>query len=183
VEGLEKLPASGPFLICPNHVSYLDPFLLCSVLPFRVIRDIFILGYTDYLQGRVAGRLAASVNIVPVDPNANLSRAMRVAAHGLREGRILLVFPEGERSISGKLTKFKKGSAILSVELDAPIVPVGIVGTFEAWPRGGKVRPHPVTYRFGDPIDPKRFSGEPDPYDAVNSALRDAVSSLIEKTP
>lgn len=183
VEGLEKLPESGPFLICPNHVSYLDPFLLCSVLPFRVIRDIFILGYTDYLQGPIAGRLASSVNIVPVDPNANLSRAMRVAAYGLRKGRILLVFPEGERSISGKLTKFKKGSAILSVELDAPVVPVGIVGTFEAWPRGGKLRPHPVTYRFGDPIDPKRFSGEPDPYESVNSAIRDAVSSLIAKSP
>jgi long-chain acyl-CoA synthetase len=181
VEGLEKLPASGPFLICPNHVSYLDPFLLCSVLPFRVIRDIFILGYTDYFQGGIVGRLASSVNIVPVDPNANLSRAMQVAAVGLRKGRILLVFPEGERSIDGRLTTFKKGSAILSVELDAPLVPVGIIGTFEAWPRGGRVRPHPVRYRIGDPIDPKRFAGEADPYRAINVALLEAVSGLISE--
>ena len=84
--------------------------------------------------------------------------------------------------MSGKLTKFKKGSAILSVELDAPIVPVGIVGTFEAWPRGGKLRSHPVTYRIGDPIDPQEFAGEPDPYEAVNTALRDRVASLILKS-
>jgi long-chain acyl-CoA synthetase len=106
---------------------------------------------------------------------------MQVAAVGLRKGRILLVFPEGERSIDGRLTTFKKGSAILSVELDAPLVPVGIIGTFEAWPRGGRVRPHPVRYRIGDPIDPKRFAGEADPYRAINVALLEAVSGLISE--
>lgn len=180
VRGLEKLPRQGPYLICPNHVSYLDPFLVCSVLPFRVIRDIFILGYTDYFDGAVMGWLGSTVNIVPVDPNSNLTRAMRIAAVGLRKRRILLVFPEGERSIDGNLTEFKKGSAILSIELGAPLVPIGMRGTFEAWPRGGSLRPHPVEIVIGDPILPDAFTEAPDPYEAINDALREAVAGLLE---
>ncbi len=177
--GLEKLPATGPYLICPNHVSYLDPFLLCSVLPFRVIRDIFILGYTDYFEGPISSRLGSSVNIVPVDPNANLTRAMRIAAVGLRKNRILLVFPEGERSIDGNLAEFKKGASILSVELSVPIVPVGISGTFEAWPRGGELHAHPVEIRIGDPIYPD--GSEPgDRYEVLNDTLKDAIGRLLK---
>ncbi len=180
VRGLEKLPASGPFIICPNHVSYLDPFLLCSVLPFRVIRDIFILGYSDYFEGPVMSRLGNSVNIVPVDPNANLTRAMRIAAVGLRRNRILLVFPEGERSFDGNLTTFKKGASILSVELDIPIVPVGIRGTFEAWPRGGNLQAHPVEIAIGDPIHPNGGGESENPYRRVNDALKEAVAQLLD---
>ncbi len=179
VRGLEKLPAAGPFIICPNHVSYLDPFLLCSALPFRVIRDIFILGYSDYFEGPVMSRLANSVNIVPVDPNANLTRAMRIAAVGLRRDRILLVFPEGERSFDGNLTVFKKGAAILSVELNVPIVPVGIRGTFEAWPRGGSLRAYPVQIDIGDPIYPMDRDEVANPYKQLNDTLKDAVAGLL----
>lgn len=178
VQGLEKLPSEGAYLLCPNHVSYLDPFLLCSVLPFRVIRDIFILGYTAYFESKFMRWLGGTVNIVPVDPNAKLTQAMRIAAVGLRKNRILLVFPEGERSIDGDLTQFKKGSAILSVELGVPIVPVGIKGTFKAWPRGGKIRMHPVEIVVGEPILPDKFRDEADPYEAVNRALRLAVFNL-----
>ena len=179
VRGLEKLPASAPFIICPNHVSYLDPFLLCSVLPFRVIRDILILGYTDYFEGPIMRHLGNSVNIVPVDPNANLTRAMQVAAVGLRKNRILLVFPEGERSFDGNLTDFRKGASILSVELDVPIVPVGISGTFEAWPRGGDLRAHPVEITIGDPIYPNGGGNSADPYAMLNDALKEAVAGLL----
>ena len=180
VRGLDKLPKEAPFLLCPNHVSYLDPFLLCSVMPLRVIRDIFILGYTDYFQSPFMAWLGGTVNIVPVDPNANLTRAMRIAAVGLRRRRILLVFPEGERSFHGNLTAFKKGSAILSTELNVPLVPIGIRGTFEAWPRGGSLRAHPVEIVIGDPIYPDAYRDSPDPHAAVNDALRHAVASLVK---
>ena len=180
VQGLQNLPDAGPFIICPNHVSYLDPFLLCSRLPFRVIRDIFILAYSDYLEGFLVRPLARSANIVPVDPNANLTRAMRISAVGLRRGRILLVFPEGERSIDGRLTAFKKGAAILAVELGVPLIPVGIRGTFEAWPRGGSPRAHPVDMHIGNPIHPEAFSEAADPYESINDALREAIAGLLE---
>ncbi len=183
VRGLDKLPKEPPFLICPNHVSYLDPFLVCSILPLRVIRDIFILGYTDYFESPMMAWLGSTVNIVPVDPNANLTRAMRIAAVGLRRKRILLVFPEGERSFHGNLTPFKKGAAILSTELNVPLVPIGIRGTFEAWPRGGSLRAHPVEIVIGDPIYPEAFRDSGDPHSAINEALRNAVAGLVDRGP
>ena len=80
--------------------------------------------------------LARAMNIVPVDPDANLVNAMRAGAAGLRLKKVLLLFPEGERSIDGELKKFRKGAAILSAHTGAPIVPVAIDGLFELWPRG-----------------------------------------------
>jgi long-chain acyl-CoA synthetase len=175
--GLEKLP-QAPFMICPNHQSYLDGPLLISVLPKRVIDRIFILGYTDYFKGRIMGFIAKMSRIVVVDADANLVQALQVGAAGLSKGKVLLVFPEGTRTIDGELGDFKKGSAILAVELGVPIVPVGLKGAFEMWPRGGSFRRHRVEVRFGEPIDPKRFSGASDPYAPLTEELKDAVRKL-----
>src|SRR5439155_17658331 len=147
--GLEDLPASMPFLICPNHESFLDGPLLVSLLPRRVIYNMLIHGYADYWENAFSRQLAKACNIVAIDPNVNLVRAMQVAAVGLKHGRALLIFPEGTRSIDGHVAEFKKGAAILASELGVPIVPVGVRGTFEAWPRGGGFRLHPIEYHFG----------------------------------
>ena len=177
-EGLENLPRDYPFLICPNHESFLDGPLLISILPRRVIDRIFILGYTDYWQGWFKSRLGIFCNIVPIDPNVNLVRAMQIGAFGMKEGRVLLIFPEGTRTIDGHLGEFKKGSAILAYELGVPIVPVGMLGGYEMWPRGGSFRLHPVKFVFGEPIYPQTFAGASDPYAALTAALKERVKLL-----
>ena len=73
--------------------------------------------------------------MIPVDPDANLVRAMQAGAFGLRHAKVLVLFPEGERTVDGEIKTFKKGAAILSQHLRAPIVPVAIRGSFEFWPR------------------------------------------------
>jgi long-chain acyl-CoA synthetase len=93
---------------------------------------------------------------------------------------VLLVFPEGTRTIDGKLGEFKKGSAILACELGIPVAPVGLKGAYEMWPRGGRFRRHAVDITFGEPIDPKRFSSAPDPYAAFTEALKSAVKQLAD---
>jgi long-chain acyl-CoA synthetase len=135
VSGLEHLPRSGPFIIAPNHQSYLDPFVLLGVLPYGTVRQLFSVGAAEYFQTPVAAWLARRLNIVPVDPDANLLPAMQAGAFGLRSGKVLVLFPEGERSIDGRVKKFKKGAAILSHHLNVPIVPVAIEGVFEIWGR------------------------------------------------
>jgi long-chain acyl-CoA synthetase len=176
--GLEKLPRTMPFLLCPNHESFLDGPLLVSVLPRRVMYNMFILGYSDYWKNAFSRFLAQICNIVAIDPNVNLVRAMQVGAAGLKRGRVLLIFPEGTRSIDGRVAEFKKGAAILAYELGIPIVPVGIHGTFEAWPRAGRFRFHPIEFYFGDPIDPKAFGSAPDPYTAITEELQKDVKTL-----
>src|SRR4029077_8265357 len=119
-------------------------------------------GAVEYFESPLTRWLAAQLNVMPVDPDANLVPAMQAAAFGLRHGRVLVLFPEGERSIDGAVKKFKKGAAILSRHLDVPIVPVAIDGIFELWPRdraprlraalpGSGVR---VSMAIGVPLDP-----------------------------
>jgi long-chain acyl-CoA synthetase len=177
--GLEKLPKKAPFLLCPNHQSFLDGPLLICVLPKRVIDPIFTLGYTDYWKGRVMGFLRKMARIVPVDADSNLVQALQIGALGLRNGKVLMIFPEGTRTIDGRLGEFKKGSAILACELGVPVVPVGLKGAFEAWPRGGRFRRHRVDVIFGEPLDPKGFSGAADPYSAFTDAMKAAIAELI----
>jgi 1-acyl-sn-glycerol-3-phosphate acyltransferase len=90
----------------------------------------------------------------------------------------MLIFPEGTRSIDGRIAAFKKGSAILSYELGVPIGPVGIRGTHEAWPREGRFRFHPIEFHIGDPIDPKAFVDVADPYAAITAQLQKDVKRL-----
>jgi long-chain acyl-CoA synthetase len=176
VRGIENLPPKPPFLICPNHLSYLDPFVVMSALPYRVFRRVFFVGASEYFANWYMKLLARLANIVPVDPDAHLVRAMKIGAYGLRYGRILCIFPEGARSFDGDLKEFKKGAAILANELKVPIVPVGIQGTYEVWPRDSlRIRPHKVKLAFGSPLQ----STQGEPYQADTDALREAVQRLI----
>ncbi|MBI3483725.1 MAG: 1-acyl-sn-glycerol-3-phosphate acyltransferase, partial [Acidobacteria bacterium] len=135
VRGRQHLPEKGPFLLCPNHESYLDAFLLVSALPFRHLKNLFFVGASEYFATPSTAWLARQMNVIPVDPDTNLIRAMQAGAFGLRHGKVLILFPEGERTIDGEIKKFKKGAPILSLNLGAPIVPVALENVFEIWPR------------------------------------------------
>lgn len=175
-EGLENLPDSYPFLICPNHLSYLDSFFVVSLLPNRVVRRFFSLAYSDYVSRGITRFLGSLVRAVPVSADRNLQQTLRLAAEGLRRELVLLVFPEGERSIDGTLKTFRKGPAILATHLRLPVVPVGIRGSYEAWPRGSnRIRFHPITIRFGRPIRPEPEES----IDQFNERLRAAVAALL----
>jgi hypothetical protein len=103
---------------------------------------------------------------------------MQAGAAGLKTGPVPFDISEGTRSIDGHVAEFKKGAAILAVELGCRIVPIGIRGSFEAWPRGGGFRLHPIEFHFGDPIDPKGFAGSADPYSALTEKLRKDAKAL-----
>jgi long-chain acyl-CoA synthetase len=190
VRGLEHLPHTGPLLISPNHQSYLDPFVLVSALPLRIARQLFFVGATEYLETGLTRWLAREVSLVAVDPDAGLVPAMQAGAYGLRRGRILLLFPEGERSIDGTVKHFKKGAAILSQQLQVPVLPVAITGLFEIWPRN-----RPLAWRrllpgagtrvrltFGPPILPANVGGvgtsPAEAYEAITGAVRNCVEEM-----
>ena len=180
VTGLEKLPAHGPFIICSNHQSFIDPIVLGSILPWPIFRDSFAVGTSEIFGGGFMRTLARWLRVVVVDPDANLISAMRAGALGLRRGGVLLLYPEGERSIDGEPKTFKKGAAILSIHLQVPIVPVAIEGFHEAWPRGkGFQKFAPLRITFGDAIYPSPAADASEKnYEKLTSELRDRVVGM-----
>jgi long-chain acyl-CoA synthetase len=182
VTGRHHLPRHGPYIISPNHQGYLDPFILCAVLPHHVFRNLFFVGAAEYFETPLTRWLAKKINLLPVDPDANLVSAMKASAFGLKHGKILVVFPEGERSIDGTVKRFKKGAPILAQHLGVPIVPVAIRGAFELWPRNRSINwravlpfgGHHVRVAFGPPI---RFES-PTSYGESASRLRDEVVKM-----
>ncbi len=173
VSGLEKLPTQGPYIISSNHQSYLDPVVLASVLSWRVFRNLFAVGTSEIFGSGFMRRLARWLRVIVVNPDANLVSAMRAGAFGLRHDRILILYPEGERSIDGTPRTFKKGAAILSIHLQVPIVPVAIEGFHDAWPRGRRFQKFaPLKIQIGDPIYP------PPEAEASESAYEELTAKL-----
>jgi 1-acyl-sn-glycerol-3-phosphate acyltransferase len=183
VRGIEKLPKSGPYILSSNHQSYLDPLVLASVLPPEVFKKVFAVGTSEIFGKGFMLRLARSLRTVVVDPDANLIPAMRAGAFGLRQGRPLILYPEGERSIDGKPRIFKKGAAILSIHLQVPIVPIAIEGFHEAWPRNQSFQGFkPLKMVFGDPISPPPESeASEEAYEKLTADLKARVVGMWEE--
>ncbi len=187
--GQLHIPQTGPYILSPNHQSYLDAFLMLGEVPFRTLRQTFAVGAAEYYQTPFMKWVARIINVIPVDSDSNLESAMRAGATGLRMGQVLILFPEGERSIDGELKTFKKGAPILSAHLNAPIVPVAMDGLHDLWPRsrslqwrrllpGGSAR---VVIQFGAPLTVARGQ-----YAEGTAALRAAVERMfvgIRRTP
>jgi long-chain acyl-CoA synthetase len=160
VTGREHLPRSGAFLVCPNHQTFIDGFMLSTTLPIRVVDRMFYVGASELFETPASQWFARLINLVPIDPDAHLVDAMQAGAAGLRLGKILLLFPEGERTIDGELKRFRKGAAILAGTLGVPIVPVSLTGFYPLWPRARPIAWHAfwpprrrtLTITFGEPI-------------------------------
>ena len=180
VEHLRNLKA--PFIVSPNHQSYLDPILICSVYPYGLLRRIFHVGASEYWRNKLTKQIATTINIVPVDPDTNLRRALRIGAAGLRAGKVLNIYPEGERSFDGALHPFKKGAGILSGELQVPIVPVVLDGVYKVWPRKSwRLRLAKVKIRFGEPIYPAARSAGGRDNDHLTGRLRSRIGEMLSE--
>ena len=156
-EGLEHVPRTGPAILCPNHISVIDSFLLPWVLP----RPVTFVGKAEYLDDWKTRRLFPALGMIPIERGGgDQARAAMAAARAVLErGELFGIYPEGTRSRDGRLYKGHTGAARLAVETGAPILPVGIVGTREIQPPG-KPYPQPfrsATIRIGPPIDVSRY--------------------------
>lgn len=184
VEGLGSIPEEGPFVITPNHTSYLDGFIIAFSIPYRVFRRLSFLGLQQFFTGGLKAWFARMSHVIPIDAEAYLSRALQMSAYLLKQGRGLCIFPEGGRSFDGKLLPFKKGIGVLALELGVPVIPASIRGAFEALPRGSfLIRPTRITVCFGEVLHPgsgriPRKGGEEDAYQTFADAVREEVIRL-----
>jgi long-chain acyl-CoA synthetase len=188
VDGLGRLPATGPLVFTPNHTSYLDPFVVAAALPWKRLRDTYWAGWVGIMFKGPLTRLASrATQVFPVDPDRDLAGAVETARTLLRNGNSVVWFPEGRRSPDGTLETFQAGVALLLRDGTVQAVPVAIRGAYELWPRGRRVpRFGPVHVTFGEPLEfpangANGGSGasEREGAEQTRTALENAVRSLL----
>ncbi len=151
--GQENIIEEGPAIMAANHQSYLDP----PLVGITCRNELYYLARKTLFENKLLGPLISRVNALPVDLSRGDLSALRAVLNLLKDGHRTVIFPEGTRSLTGQIQKARPGIGMIIARTLAPVVPVRIFGSFEAWPKGGKIRPHPITVVVGKPI---RFKKE-----------------------
>jgi long-chain acyl-CoA synthetase len=183
VEGLEHLPREAPYLLAPNHTSYLDPPVLAACLPLARLRQVCWAGWTGVMfRGPLTRLLSRIARVVPVDPERGLTSTLGIGRAVLERDLALAWFPEGQRSKDGSLQPFLPGVGWLIEKTGVATVPVFIEGTHEALPPGRRrPRLRPVRVRFGPAISAHELLAGDDTQErhaAAAERLRAAVARL-----
>lgn len=168
VEGIDNLQGIGPYIFAANHASHLDAPVVLAALPLRLRLRLRVAAAADYFfTNRWKGMLVRSlINAFPFERKGPAcGESLAYTAQLLKEGKCILLFPEGTRSKDGQMQLFRTGVARLAVAGRAPVVPIGIEGTHQALPKGATLpRRRTVTLRFGKPL---HFTPDDDVFEVV----------------
>lgn len=159
-ESQDKI-SNKPAIYIGNHQSFLDALMFNQAIPMKMMNDTYYIATVVHFDTPLRRYLADRGNVLIVDINKNLKETLQVSAEVLREGKNLVIFPEGARTRDGELQEFKKTFAILSKELNVPVVPFGIKGAYKAMPYGSKFPSmYPIKIKFFDKICPENLTIE-----------------------
>ena len=181
-EGYERLPANGPAILCPNHISFLDSAFLMLTVP----RNISFVGKAEYLDDWKTKFLFPAMGMIPIDRSggSKSQAALDAAEAVLGRGELFGIFPEGTRSRDGDLYKGRTGAARLAMKVGCPIFPVGIVGTADIQPvdaRLPKIRTA-CSITIGRPIRPERYADRGPEHLAWRSMIDEVMFEIREMT-
>ncbi len=137
INGIENLPLGGQFIMAPNHQSAIDGNICTAGLSDYTLRNTYYYATEEHIKGYLLQLIARHNNVILMQ-HQNLKDSILRMAKVLKMGKNIVIFPEGARTHDGQMQTFKKTFAILSKELDIPIIPVRIEGAYEAMPRGTK---------------------------------------------
>jgi 1-acyl-sn-glycerol-3-phosphate acyltransferase len=175
ISGLENIPAGRSCIFMSNHVSNLDPPVLIPLLPGRSS----VLLKRELMNIPILGRAMLMAKFVPVERGHRRDAAkasVEAAADALRSGLHILVYPEGTRSLDGRLSAFKKGPFFLAEETQAPIIPIALAGTQTMMRKGSSaITPGVARIRVLAAIEPSKYQSR----DALMAAVRSAIAEAL----
>ena len=162
IEGKEHLPESGSFILVCNHTSHLDTLSLLCAFPLKKIHRAFPAAAADYFFCSVPRSAVSAIliNALPFDRKLKGAESLVVCRKLLENpGNILIIFPEGTRTTTGELGRFRSGIGRLVVDTNLPVIPCYLDGGLKAWPKG-RILPRPYRLRLtiGEPAE----YGQPD---------------------
>lgn len=145
----ERVPLTGGVILASNHLSFLDPPLVGA----GVKRGINYMARKTLFRYPGIGALLRSWNAVPVDRDGGSASGLKEILDRLKRGGAIIMFPEGTRSVNGRLQPARSGIGLAIIKSSAPVVPVRVFGTFEAYGKGVTIpRPHRVVVKYGEPM-------------------------------
>jgi long-chain acyl-CoA synthetase len=183
VYGIERVPAQGPWVMTPNHVSLLDPPAIIAILSIRSLNQTYWGGWTGIMFRNPIMRLVSrATRVLPIDQSSRPLANLALGAAALARGQNLVWFPEGSRSPDGTLQPFQPGIGLILTAHPVPVIPVRVEGSFAALPRG-VWWPHRRRIRiiFGEALNPQALAGPShgaDRYRRIAAALHDHVEAL-----
>jgi 1-acyl-sn-glycerol-3-phosphate acyltransferase len=181
IVGRENMPTEGSFVLVGNHTSHLDALCLAASVPLRKLHRTFPAAAADYFFNSLprSAISAVLINALPFERETKGAESLSVCARLLANaGNILVIFPEGTRSPSGELGRFRSGIGRLVAGTPIPVVPSHLSGAAAAWPKGRALpRPRALTLRIGQP----RSYGElPPSHESVNSICEELHGAVAE---
>ncbi len=174
----ERIPEEGGLILAVNHQSYFDPPLagICCR------RGVYYLARKTLLEWPFFGPLFPAMNVIPVDRDGNDMSALKGVIRIIRQGNGVVLFPEGTRSPDGHLQPARPGIGLVIAKTGAPVLPMRIFGSHEAFPKGTKkINRHPITVVIGEPIhfDPAQLKpATRENYQALGDRVMSAIASL-----
>ena len=153
VFGQHNVPRAGGVLVVSNHQSFLDP----PLVGIGLHRSVAYMARRTLFRNRAFGWLLTKLNSFPVTRGGQDVDAMREAVARLKAGWCMMVFPEGTRSSDGRMGALKSGVYAMAERAGVPVIPAAVEGAFEAWPRNGWPKPHPIQVQYGRPIRVTEF--------------------------
>ena len=167
INGIENVPRKGGFIVAGNYSSYLDDFLIPSVLIPLLDKKVHFYVKSSYFKNYFIGRFLKFYESIPVDSEKSWNHektnkiALENASHFLKKGDIIGIFPEGSRSHNGILQKAKTGIAKLALLAGVNVLPIGIIGSNSILPRGAKFpRFKKCEVNIGKPINLRKYHGK-----------------------
>ena len=136
INGIENLPKKGAAIIAANHASYIDHLMIAGYIISHLNRKAHFLAKKEHFDNFIKKAWHNYSGAIPVDREKGDNKALNLAAKALKEGEVIAIHPEGTRTLTGKLQKAKTGVARLALISKSPVIPIGLIGTFEILPKG-----------------------------------------------
>ena len=176
IVGENNIPKQGPFIIAPNHQSYLDGGIVVSGLSSKTLKRTYFYATEEHVKHPMLKSMAKRNNVILMEKR-NLKNSILKLSEVLKKGKNVIIFPEGSRSFDGEMVPFKKTFAILSKELNVPVIPVCIRGAYGVLPRGSRwIKPKKIEVEYLEPVIP----ADGDTYDSVSDKVRESIQRVLK---